>query len=229
MYRYLLLIIPLLGACKPNAETYEVKKGLSISHEQKIISKTVEDEMSPLGYWETHIEYPILKESKKNASLGKINNATSTIANKFRCDDDKGDKQFKAAVTLLNETVTSIQFTDTWLCAGMPHPDARTGAVTYNIKTGELVSIDDELIDSIKAEFSQNIVNRINRTLKTEESDGSCKQASTWSHFYLVKNGLVFVYAPDEYSEQHCISEIKIDIKEVQPYLNKESILLSSG
>lgn len=219
MKQYIFLTIALSSVNISTAETH------AALHEQKIISRTVQDEMSPLGFWETQIEYPIFVDPSKNAALTAINNDISLTSEKYHCDDDKGDKQFTASITFLNEYVASLQYTDTWLCAGMPHPDGRTGAITYNIKTGKSIALADELIQSTKEEFSQKIIAQLNQALKTKGSDDTCGQVSNWSYFYLTATGTVFAYAADDYSESHCTSEVRITIKDMQQYLNKDSIL----
>jgi hypothetical protein len=219
MKQFIFLIIALLCVGKSNAETY------TAVHEQKIISHSVRDEMSPLGFWETQIEYPIFVDPSKNAALKTINSEVSLIAEKYRCDNDKGDKQFTASITFLNESVVSIQYTDTWLCAGMPHPDGRLAAITYGIQTGKPIALADELIDSKKNDFFQKIITQLNQALKTKESDDTCGQVSNWDYFYLTETGIAFAYAPDDYSESHCTSEVQISTKDMQEYLNKNSIL----
>lgn len=219
MKQCVFLIIALLTVNISTAETYVAL------HEQKIISRTVQDEMSPVGFWETQIEYPIFVNPAKNSALKTINSEITLIAEKYRCDDDRGDKQFTGSITFLSESVVSIQYTDTWLCAGMPHPSGRIGAVTYNIKTGTQIALADELIQSTKEEFSQKIIAQLNQALKTKGSDDTCGQVSNWSYFYLTATGTVFAYAADDYSESHCTSEVRITIKDMKQYLNKDSIL----
>lgn len=225
MYRYFFLLIPLLSACEPNAETTSTDKKAGALHEQKIISRTVQDEMSPLGFWETHIEYPIFTNTSKSAALTEINNDISLMTEKYHCDNDKGEKQFTASITFLNDSVVSIQFADTWLCEGMPHPDGRLGAITYSIQTGKSITLMDELIDSKRKDFSQKLIAQINQALKTKVDDDTCAQALNWSYFYLTKTGIAFVYTADDYSESHCTSEVQIYTEDMQQYLNKDSIL----
>lgn len=225
MYRYFFILIPLLSACKPNAETPAANKKAEAPHEQKIISRTVQDEMSPLGFWETQIEYPIFVNPSKNAALTAINSDISVVAEKYHCDDDRGDKQFMASIAYLSEFVVSMQYTDTWLCAGMPHPDGRAGAITYNIKTGKPITLADELIDSAENDFSQKIITQLNQGLETKESDNSCEQVSSWSYFYLTETGIAFTHSSNDYSESHCTIEIQISTKDMQKYLNKSSVL----
>lgn len=225
MHRYFFILIPLLSACEPNAETLATDKKAEALHEQKIISRKVQDEISPLGFWETQIEYPIFTDPSKSAELTAINNDVSLMAEKYHCDDDKGDKQFTASITFLNDSVVSIQFSDTWLCAGMPHPDGRIGAITYSIQTGKPITLTDELIDSKKNDFFQKITTQLNQALKTKEDADTCAQALNWSYFYLTEKGIAFAYATDDYSESHCTSEVQIHTKDMQQYLNKDSIL----
>lgn len=227
MKQYTLLIIALLSTCNSNAETPVAEKKAQAQHEQKIISHKIQDEMSPLGFWETRIEYPILVDSSNNAALEAINREISLLAEKFRCDDNKGDKQFTASITFLNSSLVSMPYTDTWLCAGMPHPDGRTGAITYDIKTGAKIALTDELIASAKANFSQKIILQLNKTLKAKENGEDCAEVFKWSYFYLTTTGMVFAHAPDDYSESNCAVEIKISNKEILQNLNGDSILLS--
>jgi hypothetical protein len=219
MKQYIFLMIALSSVNISTAETH------AALHEQKTISHSVQDEMSPLGFWETQIKYPIFVNPAKNSALETINSEITLIAEKHRCDDDKGDKQFIGSITFLSESVVSIQYADTWLCAGMPHPDGRIGAVTYNMKTGKTITLADELIEGTKEEFSQKIITQLNQTLKTKGSDDTCGQVSNWSYFYLTATETVFTYAADDYSESHCTSEVQINIKDMQQYLNKDSIL----
>lgn len=229
MYRYFLILISLLSACKPNAETPVTDKKTEVRHEQKIFSRTVKDEMSPLGFWETQIEYPILIDPSNSAELAAINNDVSFMAEKYHCDGDKGDKQFTASITFLNDLVVSIQFSDTWLCAGMPHPDGRLGAITYSIETGKPITLTDELINGKKNDFSQKIITQLNQALKTKDDAYTCAQALNWSYFYLTEKGIAFAYATDDYSESHCTSEIQVPTKDIQQYLNKDSALVRSN
>lgn len=214
----------MLCACKPNAETIQKKSGLSV--EKKIISRTIHDEMSPLGFWEIKIEYPTFGDSTKNPALKTINNEISSLAEKYLCDDNKGDKQFIATITFLNPSIVSIQYSDSWLCAGMPHPDGKIGALTYNVKTGKAFILDEEINAIKKNDFSQNVIAKLNQSLKENGNDSDCGQVSTWSHFYRTDTGLTFVYTPDDYSESYCTSETQISTKDMGVYLNKTSPLL---
>lgn len=136
MLRYVFMIITFLTACS-KGETYQVaeKTDPSKAYEMKKINKTVDDELSPLGFWEINLEYPILISSN-NPIIDALNKKIEVLSVQYSCEDNRGDKQFNASVTYTNNLVTSIHFTDSWLCAGMPHSDGRIGSITFDHQSG---------------------------------------------------------------------------------------------
>lgn len=111
-------------------------------YETQTISFTKKDETSPLGYWETHIEYPELSGSSE--SIRAINAAIAKTAAEYQCDENNGDKEFHAEITLLNKQLISLRFSDSWYCAGMPNTQGRTGTMTYSLIDGQQIEIERE-------------------------------------------------------------------------------------
>lgn len=225
MYRYFFSFIPLLCACQPNAETATGPS--KITHEKKTISQVVKDEMSPLGHWEVKLEYPFLGGKNKDPILAEINNQISLLAHKYGCDENKGDKSFTASITFLNSSVVSVEYTDYWLCQGMPHPDGRIGGITYSLQTGKAISLSDEVSPNKKSDFSQKVATQLNKSLKERQEGNECGEVSTWTHFYLTNHGAKFIYTADTYAESHCTSETQISHEELREYLNSNSPLLA--
>jgi hypothetical protein len=222
MVRIAVLLIPLLCSCKLNAEpaTSEAR------YKMKVISFNKEDDTSPLGYWETKIEYPELLGN--HDSIKQINADISHIATELQCDENKGDKQFGAEVTLVNEKIISLKFSDSWYCAGMPHSQGKTGALTFNLKTGERVSIEKEIKKNMEKEFDQKLSSGLAQALKTKQVNGECPLPDL-GYFYSTKTDIVFVNKSDDQEAIQCEVEFKIANSEIKKYLKDNSILLTSS
>jgi hypothetical protein len=222
MVRIAVLLIPLLCSCKPNAEPATNDVGYKI----KTTFFTNEDETSPLGYWETKIEYPEL--SSNDHPFKQINTAISHTATEFQCDESKGDKQFSAEVTLLNEKIISLKFSDSWYCAGMPHSQGKTGALTFNLETGEKVSIEKEIKNDMKKELDRKLSSGLKQALKIKQVDGECPLPDV-GYFYSTKTDIVFVNKSDDQEVIQCEVEFKIAYSEIKKYLKETSVLLTSS
>lgn len=218
MIRTAFLLIPLLCACKPQAQPSIAE----VAYQNKTISSTKEDELSPTGVWEKLIEYPVLSGS--NATMKKINADIYETATEYECDGDNGDKQFKAEVTLASNKIISMKFADTWYCLGMPHQEGRTGALTYELDTGRKVDFHNEL----KATTAESLLKKISSGLEQALIDKGINEecpSPTIGHFYLSDSGVVFVNKSEGETIQ-CEVEYRVDMNIIKTYLKAGSIFM---
>ena len=113
-----------------------------LTYTTKTTSFIIKDDNSPIGHWETNIQYPEL--SGNSASINAINASIAKIATEFKCANNKGEKHFQAEITLLNKELISLKYSDSWYCAGMPHTQGRTGAMTYSLIDGKQIDFEHE-------------------------------------------------------------------------------------
>lgn len=217
MIRYLVLLVPLLCSCKPNAQQHFDE----IKYQQKKTAFTQEDNSSPMGYWEVHIEHP--EFTGTNVAVKKINAAITTISTEFQCDNNKGDKQFIAEVTLLNTKIISLKYTDSWYCVGMPQPEGRSGGMTFNLATGSLITFDNEIKRSTANHLTTQVTAGLEKALIEKEVNDECP-TPTISYVYLTEENIVFVNSSNDETTIQCEVDYKISRNNIKKYLKPESL-----
>lgn len=218
MIRITLLLIPLLCACKPNAQPSTTE----LAYENKTISSTKEDDLSPTGFWETAIDYPAILGS--SVAIQKINEDIYKTAIEYQCDDGSGDKQFKAEVTLLNNKMISLKYTDSWYCAGMPNSQGRTGALTYELKNGKKIEFLDQLEKSKTGKLMEKISSGLDQALIEKQVNEECPSPSM-GYFYSSDTKITLVNKSDSIEAPQCEVEYEISFNEIKEYLKDDSIL----
>ncbi len=216
--RILAFLIPLLCSCKPNAEPILKEE----TYETKTIFFTREDDASPMGHWKTNIEYPVILNN--SPTIKKINASILQMTTEFQCDDQNGDKQFHAEVTLTNGKIFSLKFSDSWYCPGMPYTKGRTGAITYNLKTGEEIEINNEIERSMSVELNKKLNSGLTKALKIKQIEEGCPTES--GYFYLTRHDVVFVNKSDDQETLQCEVEFRINREEMKKYITENSALL---
>lgn len=221
MLRYSWTLLLLLSACKPSSTLQVSDAQGQTQYQQHTLSTRLDDPASPRGYRETHIEYPVLDTQGPHSPLNHINHHIAQMSQEVWCEQGKGDKHFKASVLFMNERLVSLLFSDTWMCASMPHREDREGAITYNRQTGQPLS----LVDEIKKNKYRALIAELNQRLEQHWQDDDCPTEAQWEHFYAIEKGVVFLYSPSDYAASHCKREVKLDSHELEPYLKAHSIL----
>ena len=136
------------------------------------ITDTIKNDSAPLGHWEINIEYPILNGT--TPAIAKINTAIANAASEFQCEENNGDKQFTAEITVLNSNILSLKYTDSWYCAGMPQTEGRVGAMTFNLATGAMIVFDNEVRSSETKKLNKNINAGLEKALIKKEVSDEC-------------------------------------------------------
>ena len=150
----------------------------NLAYTTKTTSFTIKDDDSPIGHWETSIQYPEL--SGNSASINAINASIAQVATEFKCDN-KGEKHFQAEITLLNKKFVSLKYSDSWYCAGMPHTQGRTGAMTYSLIDGKQIDFEHEMaqwngVYKYDAMLGENVAeDKIIIEYELVLKDGDCK------------------------------------------------------
>lgn len=209
------LLITLALACKSNADPVEG----NIHYETKTLAFTKDDESSPLGFWETNVEYPLLPEV--NAAHKKVNEAITKIAEEFTCDNGKGDKEFLAEITLLNADIMSLKYSDSWYCEGMANTQGRTGSAIFNLANGNEIKVDDELSED-RSNLEKRIRDEFIQSIKNKGID--CPEPKP-AYSYLTDNDIVFVNYSDQGDSVQCEVEARIPHTVVTSFVKRSSVL----
>jgi hypothetical protein len=209
------LLITLALSCKSNADPVEG----NIHYETKTLAFTKDDESSPLGFWETNVEYPLLPEV--NAAHKKVNEAITKIAEEFTCDNGKGDKEFLAEVTLLNADIMSLKYSDSWYCEGMANTQGRTGSAIFNLANGNEIKVDDELSGD-RSNLEKRIRDDFIQSIKNKGVD--CPEPKP-AYSYLTDNDIVFVNYSDQGDSVQCEAEARIPHTVVASFVKRSSVL----
>lgn len=209
------LLICLAFSCKSKAEPAEG----NIHYETKTLAFIKDDESSPLGFWETNVEYPLLPEV--NAAYKKVNEAITKIAEEFTCDNGKGDKEFRAEVTLLNADIMSLKYSDSWYCEGMANTQGRTGSAIFNLANGNEIKVDDELSGD-RSNLEKRIRDDFIQSIKNKGVD--CPEPKP-AYSYLTDNDIVFVNYSDQGDSVQCEVEARIPHTVVASFVKRSSVL----
>jgi hypothetical protein len=108
----------------------------------------------------------------------------------------------------------------------MPHPDGRTGALTYNLKTGELIELKNEIVGNEQETFNTKINSTLEKALKAKQTDIDCPRPK-WDYYYFTKTDFIFISTNKEYEYSECTVESSMPIQEAKKHLKKDSILSS--
>ena len=185
--------------------------------------KTIKDEKSPLGEWVLSVSYPEIEGEIKNDIKSKINNSIVTLSKKHRCSV-KGEHTFTSNVKFINSAVFSVNYEAMWYCPPMASPDSTTGALTFNLNTGDQINLELHFIDDEARNAFRTL---IIKTLKNKVQSGdTCQKKDKYDYFYKVKDGLVFVFDVENHVDLGCITDIKISNNKLSKYLKSDSFLL---
>lgn len=128
------LLLPLLllvSSCHaqndPKAET--------ISYQYVTHQDQVDDDKSPLGYWEINHRYPVFENHDASALVDDLNNRVAETLAEFHCPEG-GDETFTAEVAPVTEGELDIEYEAMWMCASMPSPDHTSGSLSFDIAEG---------------------------------------------------------------------------------------------
>ena len=191
----------------------------------KVVSseKTIMDYKSPLGEWTVSVSYPEIEGEIKENAKSKVNNAIIALSKKYKCRTN-GEYTFTADVKFINSAVFSMNFEAMWYCPPMASPDSTTGAVTFNLNTGNQIVLESQFVDkNAENTFSKLILTKIKTQINVSET---CSTKEMFDYFYKVKGGLVFVFDASQHADSGCISDIYISNKELSNYLKPGSYLL---
>jgi hypothetical protein len=213
--RLTIILIFFAFSCRPNAEPAKD----DIHYETKTIAFTKDDESSPLGFWETNVEYPLLLEV--NPAHKKVNEAITKIAEEFTCDNGKGDKEFLAEITLLNADIMSLKYSDSWYCEGMANTQGRTGSAIFNLANGNEIKVDNELSED-RSKLEIRIRDDFIQSIKNKGVD--CPEPRP-AFSYLAKNEMVFVNYSDDEDSVQCEVEARIPSTEFRKFVKTGSEL----
>ena len=194
-----------------------------VSYKMLSNEKTVKDDDSPMGEWTLSESYPELKGKVKDDVKAKINKSIRSLSKKYKCKS-KGEHTFTSNVKYLSPEIFSINYEAMWYCPPMASPDSTTGAITFNLISGNNVLIESQYINSeASSAFNKFLSKKINSQLNSGEE---CSIKNNFDYYYKVKNALVFVYDVEQHSDSGCITEIKIINNELVKFIKPKSVLL---
>jgi len=175
-------------------------------------SKKLKSDLSPIGYWEINLKYPILNGSKD--IVASINERIMELVTEFQCVNG-GDFTFNSSLEYADSNLMSLKFERMWMCLPMPSPDSDQGVLNLNITKG----VEIELANEVK---SREAFSSIQDLAKTKNSGCDIGMLNTFS---FDPTGFTFYQASVNHGETGCAIQIKS--REMQPFLNNNSALKS--
>lgn len=197
-------------------------------YQQIVEEKTIKDESSPMGYWEISLSYPIITGGFPESIKAKVNNAIKEHVGKYGCSD-LGDHAFVSATKYFDKELLSMAYETIWMCSTMPAPDSASGALTFNLLTGEPLLLSDEFIDNkASIEFFSMLAEKIKsqRLVLQTQNEIDCPDISTHSYFYKTKGAITLVAEAPFESDAGCTIEIEFGSSEMKRFFKADSLLL---
>jgi len=209
-----------------NKEAAEENTG--IKYDFVVIDKKIQDEASPMGYWEISENYPQLSGQISEASRININEAIVSQVNKYKCGE-YGDYTFSSKVRYFDNYLLSVSYESMWMCPNMTSPDSDSGAFVFDILTGEKLLLKSEFISNKKSsEFLASINEKIQSKIKSLKLKNKidCPAILNYSYFYKVKDSTVFIAETDSHSDSGCVAKIVVSDDELKSYIKPGSAIL---
>ncbi len=211
---------------KNNAVVTQVQN--PADYQQIVVEKTIKDKMSPMGYWEVSLSYPKITGDFPENIKAKINKAIADHVGKYGCSD-LGDHTFVSATKYFDKELLSMAYETIWMCSTMPAPDSGSGALTFNLLTGEPLLLSSEFIDDKAGiEFFSILSEKIkSQTLALQtQYEIDCPEITTHSYFYKTEDAIVLVAEAPFHSDSECTIEIEFGSSEMKRFLKPGSLLL---
>lgn len=231
-FLFSVLIIITNGYLKNNDKnkvvTIQTKNIIPADYQLLVEEKTIRDEMSPMGYWEISLSYPKITEGFPENIKAKVNNAIKDHVGKYGCSD-LGDHAFVSETKYFDKELLSMAYETIWMCSTMPAPDSASGALTFNLLTGEPLLLSDEFIDNKAGiEFFSMLAEKIkSQTLvRQAKNEIDCPEITTHSYFYKTKGAITLVAEAPFHSDSECTIEIEFGSSEMKRFLKSDSLLL---
>lgn len=186
-------------------------------------------ESAPGGSWVSSVRYPQIERGVASEIQSAVNEAIVAHVGKYTCAGP-GDQQFMAAVTRSDGTVLSVNCEAMWMCTSMPAPQSKTGGLTFDLRPGHKVHLDEELTDAARREALERRVGegaKVAVSRKLGSNATYCPEPGRTSEFFLTDSAAVFVGMFPSHVDAACEVEVSIPLGELRPFLRGGSVLAS--
>lgn len=197
-------------------------------YQQIVEEKTIDDEMAPVGFWEVSLRYPKITGGFPASVITKVNKVITEHVSKYSCSD-LGDHTFTSETKYFDKELLSMTYRAMWMCATMPAPENTSGALTFNLITGEPLLLSSEFIDDkASKEFFSILSAKIkSQTLAVQsQKEIDCPEITTHSYFYKTKNAITLVATAPFHRFSGCTTELEFGSNEMKRFFKPDSLLL---
>lgn len=191
------------------------------------IEKQLNSPSSPVGYWETSLIYPQLKQTE-DKTLDSVNKQITALVTRYSCHGS-GDQTFTAEPIYSNGHVLSFYYEAMWMCESMPSPDSTSGTASYNLETGESLSINKEFIDASSQKRFIDLANQLlTENLKKLPKDeiAGCVPFTNAGNVLITPQGLEMRGLSAIHGEPDCTIGVLIPRTELGSLFKPDSVLL---
>ncbi len=231
---YFILFVLLISCSKGENEINSKVSEDSSTQAEKLVSevsygmfsneKTVKDDGSPMGEWTLSESYPELKGKVKDNVKAKINKSIRELPKKYKCPSG-GEHTFTSNVKFINNRIFSMSYEAMWYCPPMASPDSTTGALTFNLNTGDNILIESQYINRDSPYMLNKLISKKIKDMSKNRK--KCLLKNNFNYYYKVKNALIFVFDMKQHSDSGCITEVKVENNELVRFINSKSLLLN--
>lgn len=228
-FSIVIIVAASLLACTGNAENStesaepEAAAG-QISYEWRETTKQTEDELSPLGYWDVDLRYPLFASTNPRHKLDALNKQVEALRESYSCTD-KGDETFTADVKFASPNLVSLIYEAMWYCPTMPSPDSGSGVINFDPIAGKSITLADLVVRDKAEALASLLAEKAQQALKG--GNEACRGDSAFDQFYRDGDEVVFLSSKDGHGAEGC--SISVPLKQIDTYLKQGSPLTAAS
>lgn len=224
-YLKALLFVMVAGCASGNSPSNATE---SIEFKVVTVEKRLDSSSSPVGYWETSLTYPQLKQTGKK-TLDSVNKQIAALVDRYSCQG-LGDQTFAAEPIYSNGRVLSFHYEAAWMCESMPSPDSISGTANYNLESGASLSVNEEFIDASSQKRFLDLANQLLEqklgTLPKEETSG-CAPFESVRNALIAAQGIEMRGLSSVHGEPDCPVSVLIPENELGSFFKPGSVILA--
>ena len=134
---------------------------------------------------EQDLRIPVVSMSDSEVEK-RIELQISALVGRFKCDP-KSSLYFTSSKTLSSKKILSFKYGAMYSCTTMPGPSSYDGGITFDLRSGKVVKLNEEISDPISMEKISNLVLAKYKETILPKNDkyGSCPEPSFSGNFYM--------------------------------------------
>ncbi|MBU3917690.1 hypothetical protein KKA14_19355 [bacterium] len=178
--------------------------------------------------WEQSVRFPIVKGPEAKV-VQRINTSIQTLLNRFKCDP-KAELLFTSNVKHQNDGVLSLKYNANYMCRTMPNPSGYEGGITFDLSSGRIITLKNELKDTSSYDaLSRDVIEKLLPLLKSKVKNyKECNNPHFSGEYYIESNNIVFLEFFSEHYKVFCEVSVSIPLNEIRSYFKADSKLLDN-